>query len=55
MNANLPIDAARYGNKRREGLILRVRQFEAWLSEPVIKISVNPTFEFVLVQDEQEK
>jgi len=60
INANSSIDAAHFRSRlwkqSLRGLdTVLAGQFEAWLSELAMRINVNPTFEFVLVQDEHEK
>ncbi len=60
MGANSSIDAACFRSRPWKHMLrgldtVLAWQFEACLSELVMKIKVNPTFEFVLVQDEHEK
>ena len=60
MNANSSIDAARFRPRPWKQVLRRLdtaaaRQFEASLSGPPMSINVNPTFQFVLVQDEHRK
>jgi hypothetical protein len=60
MNVNSSIAAARFRSRPWKHALrgldtVLAQQFEAYLSELVVKIKVNPTFEFVLVEDGHEK